>query len=218
MTTKKVQKRGTARKGKVRLSDPAIAARVFKLQRDEPFGSGDYLCVGDLVNDLLQYADADAFSPDIFPHAFTLATRRVERKSGKVAPLAETAYRELSKVLARLDAGETLEEIERKERRRYERQQARHHAALLASEPPKDKTSFDWRIWTLRHIEAGLRSETEAERVEAWDRFWSFFDKFRDTLLSRSEYTAADADEAAALLPFIVGAWQREQKRDKGRK
>ena len=217
-STKKTGRKGTAEGSKrrgVRLSGAATAARIFELQRDEPFDSGDYLCVGDLVNDLLQYANADAFSPDIFPRAFTLAARRVERKSGRVAPAAEKAYRELSKVLARLDAGETLEEIERKERRRYERAQAKQAEAFFNSPEPEDKTSFDWRIWTLRHIEAGLRSEAEAERVEAWGAFWSFFDTFRNTLLSRGEYTADDAREAAALLPFIVGAWQREQKREK---
>ena len=72
--------------------------RVFKLQRDEPFDPGDYICVGDIINDLLQYANADEFSPEIFPHAFTLAARRVERKSGKVAPAAEKAYRELTAI------------------------------------------------------------------------------------------------------------------------
>lgn len=220
-STKKTSRKGTAEGSKrrgVRLSGAATVARVFELQRDEPFDSGDYLCVGDLVNDLLQYADAEAFSPDIFPRAFTLAARRVERKSGRVAPAAEKAYRELSKVLTRLDAGETLEEIERKERRRHEWAQAKQAEAFFNSPEPEDKTSFDWRIWTLRHIKAGLRGESEAERAEAWGQFWRYFDGFRDTLLSRREYTADDADEAAALLPYIIGAWQREQKRGKGKK
>jgi hypothetical protein len=41
------------------LSDPATVERVFKLQRDEPFTSGDYLCVGDLVSDLMSYTSMD---------------------------------------------------------------------------------------------------------------------------------------------------------------
>jgi hypothetical protein len=39
------------------------------------------------------------------------------------------------------------------------------------------------------------------------------FDTFRDTLLGRMAYTAGDVGQAVALPPYIVGAWQREQKK-----
>lgn len=217
-STKKGSTKGRAEGSKTTLSDPATVARVFKLQRDEPFDSGDYLCVGDLVNDLLGFAGAGTDAREVFTFAFPLAARRVERKSGSVAPAAAKAYRELRDVLARLDAGETLEEIERKERERYEAQQDERRAAELAAPEPKDRTSRDWRIWTLRHIEADMASDDEAARVEAWSAFWSFFDGFKNTLLSRRDYTAEDVSTAGSLLPQLIIAWQREQPKEAKRK
>jgi len=74
----------------------------------------------------------------------------------------------------------------------------------LDAPEPKDKTSDAWRYWTLRHIEAGLVSQPGGKRAEAWGAFWRFFDTFRDTLLSRRDYTAADVYDASALLPHLV--------------
>jgi hypothetical protein len=211
MTKATVKKAGAQRKAAIRLSDPATVERVFKLNRDEPFDSGDYLCIGDLVNDLLSYTDTDTFSREVFMFAFPKAAGRVEKRSGKVAPAGAKAYRELRRVLARLDAGETLVEIEQKERARYEAMQEGRAREELNAPEPKDRTSRDWRLWTLRHIEAGMNGEDEAARVEAWGAFWSFFDDFKNRLLRRREYTAEDASEASELLPDLIINWQRAQ-------
>lgn len=159
MTNRKSTTKGSTKgkaegsKGKgIRLSDAATVARLFKLQRDDESTSASYVCVGDIINDLLQYADADSFSAEVFPRAFTLAARRVERRSGRVAPAAEKAYTELTSILARLDAGETLEEIEARERERYEVAQEARRAEDLAKPETKDKLSDEWRIWKLRQL------------------------------------------------------------------
>jgi len=189
------------------LSDPATVNRVFKLQRDEPFTSGSYLCVGDIVNDLLTNADADDFSRDIFPLAFTLAARRVERKSGKIAPAAVKAYGELRDLLARLDAGETLEEIEQSERERYEREQDTRRAADLAKPEPKDKTSDAWRIWKLRQIEHAFGDERMKPEGKA--AYTAAHNYFRDLLTGL--YCCADfyrTDFILRLLPELIGIRQ----------
>jgi hypothetical protein len=198
MTIKKLQKTTAKGKAAIRLSGAQVVERVFKLQRDEPFDSGDYICVGDLVNDLLQYADADAFSPDIFPRAFTLAARRIERKSGKVAPLAEKAYKELASILARLDAGESLEEIERKERARYEQKQDERRAAELAAPEPKDKSSRDWRVWKLRQVEHAFAERMKPEGKAAYDAAHNYF---RELLTSL--YNDDDFYNVCHILPLL---------------
>jgi hypothetical protein len=177
---KKGKAEGNSKKG-ARLSDPATVERIFKLQRDEPFDSGDYLCVGDLVNDLLQYADADAFSP------------------------------ELSKVLARLDAGETLEEIERKERERYERAQERQWAAKEAQGEPKDKTSFDWRLWKQRHLKAAF----EGDDAEAFHAAQLELAELLGEMVARLKPGHVGA--AVSILPMLVADRQQAQKRGEGR-
>jgi hypothetical protein len=212
MTTKKVQK-GSAKGKGARLSGAATVERIFKLQRDEPFDSGDYLCVGDLVNDLLSYAGADTTDREIFTHAFTLAARRVERKSGRVSPAAEKAYRDLRDLLERLDAGEPLEEIERSERRRYERKQSRQRAAMMKRPEPKDKTSDEWRYWKIRNLEAALQDGD----VEAWGEFWSYLDAFKDAGLSADTYTATAYTAARSMLADLLIFWQKQQPKGKAR-
>lgn len=130
---------------------------------------------------------------------------------------APNNYTRLLDLIKRVDEGASLDELHDENERRHAERDARRKAAQRRKPEPKDKLSFDWRLWTLRRIEDGMRSESEAEHVEAWGQFWSFYDGFRDTLLGRRDYTPADVGEAVALLPYIVGAWQREQKARKGK-
>ena len=146
---------------------------------------------------------------EFFPAIFVKAARDLGRD--------HHAYVAVKELVARVDAGEDLDALHAEDERRHAARDKRRRAAARRKPEPKDKTSFDWRLWTQRHIEDGMRSESEAERVEAWGAFWSYYDTFRDTLLGRMDYTADDVKEAAAMLPYIVGAWQREQKRGKGK-
>jgi hypothetical protein len=130
MTTKKQSTKKGAKKGSVgskgiRLSDPRNVERAYNLLRNDTATSADPLCLGDEVSELLQYANAtEEDVPEVFTQLFTLAARRVERRSQNIAPKAEQHYKTLQKVLAGLDAGETIEEQREAERRRWNEQDA----------------------------------------------------------------------------------------------
>jgi hypothetical protein len=126
--------------------------------------------------------------------------------------------RKLLDLIRRVDEGADLNALYDEKKRRQDEAHAGREAAIIDTPEPKDKTSDEWRIWELRHAEAGMGSEDPAERVEGWGRFWSFFDTYRDTLMGRMDYTPGDVGTAMSLLPTLVISWQREQPKGAKRK
>jgi predicted GIY-YIG superfamily endonuclease len=132
MTTKKQSTKKGGTKGKaegsnkgIRLSDPRNTERIYKLLRSDESTSADPLCLSDEINELLNHASAAVEDvPEVFASLFRLAATRVERKSGSATARAAGHYETLQSVLARLDAGETLDDIREATRREWEMKDA----------------------------------------------------------------------------------------------
>jgi hypothetical protein len=174
-------------------------ANYFREQVDAAMEAGDNIMVA-----------SPAF--DLFPFLFVRAAADWKGSSGP------NHYTRLLDLIRRVDAGEDLDQIAADTERRGDEKRAAMEAAELAKPEPKDKTSDGWRYWQLRHIEAGMASDGEAARVEARGAFWSFFDSFKKTLLSRGDYTVEDVSAARGLLPQLIINWQKTERRPKKRK
>jgi hypothetical protein len=132
-------------------------------------------------------------------------------KAAREAGPKDADYRRLLDLIRRVDGGADLNELrDEAKSARAERDRAKT-AAILAAPEPRDKTSTDWRIWTLRRIEAAMRGDDVEAAGEAWGEFWGFFDAFKDALLSQDAYTDADVRDASALLPMLIIHWQKAQ-------
>jgi hypothetical protein len=119
--------------------------------------------------------------------------------------------RALLDLIRRVDEGADLNEL--RDKAEAEAEEKRRRTKLTAPEP-KDKTSDEWRYWKIFRMEEALRKGD----VEAWGEFWSYFDGFKDVLLSREGYTAADASAARQMLPDLLIFWQKAQPKSKGKK
>jgi hypothetical protein len=158
--------------------------------------------LGERVSELLDRSDeADIFAPDFQLPALTIALR----DAGDTGEAAD-----LRKIVERVDSGETLDGIaaaDEQAEKDAEREMRERPAPELSQPEPKDKTSRDWRIWKLRHIEAGFDAPRDsAEWVQAWRDFDEFFEHFAGDSLN--------VTTATAILPSLIIAWQDSQKRE----
>lgn len=119
--------------------------------------------------------------------------------------------RSLLDLIQRVDEGADLKAL--RDEAEAQAEGKRRRTKLTAPEP-KDKTSDEWRYWKIFRMEEALRKGD----VEAWGEIWSYFDGFKDVLLSREGYTAADASAARQMIPDLLIFWQKAQPKSKGKK
>jgi hypothetical protein len=151
-----MRKKGTGHKPK--LGTPATAARVFSLinsKREQADAQIELLewCDELMSREGVNYSRERA----VFTSMFLKAARRSERDGDKL-----NAYREIQRILARVESGETLTEVINAREAERERQRVKmRHEAFTAPEP-KDTTSDEWRYWKIRQIGRALDEGGEA--------------------------------------------------------
>lgn len=160
------------------------------------------------IDEMMNNTDINLDRPEFFPKAFTLATQTIERT--KTGYFARRAYRAVQDALARVEAGESLEEIARDREARLREDIAQKKRERLNAPEPKDKLSDEWRYWKIAQITEGMggRDKSQEAYNAAWDEFRELFEGLRATP------SFWHVDNALALLPHLIIARQEIDRLD----
>ncbi len=212
-----MQKKDTTRRkleAPATLSAASVASRFYRLITDEtqPLDARRELL--EWFDQMCNHTEVNLEHPAFFPKAFLMAAKGTEemprRKRGKNldARCAWQAYDAIQKTLARTQAGESLAAIyAERESARSARQAAREAAQLNAPEP-KDKTSDEWRYWTLRRMERAFAGKDGEAYAAAWREFRALLEGL---LADKSFWHTGNA---RTLLPTLIIARQQIDKQD----
>jgi len=170
-SAKQTSKKRTSTTQPQPLSTPATARRIFQLLNDksQPAAARDYL--DEWLGDLFSHTRATCQdSQEEFTYAFLKATKNVETGNlykghrGVISKSARQNYKLIQNILARLDAGETLESIHAEAQTERGEWQKKRDEELAVE--PKDKLSDEWRAWKIRQVETAFKGE-DADAFES---------------------------------------------------
>ncbi len=191
------------------LSAASVASRFYHLITDENQPAEARRDLLEWFDQMCNHTGASLEHPAFFPKAFLMAAKGTEemprKKRGKSldARCAWQAYDAIQKTLARIQAGESLAAIyDAREAARSARQADREAEQLNAPEP-EDKTSDEWRYWTLRRMEKAFDGDDGAAYKQAWAEFTALL----KGLMADKDFW--HTGNARTLLPHLIIARQR---------
>jgi hypothetical protein len=196
------------------LAHASAAARFHRLITDETQPAEARHDLLEWFDQMCNHTEVNLEHPAFFPKAFLMAAKGTEetprKKRGKNldAAWAWQAYDEIQKTLARTKAGESLAAIYAEREAARERRQAAREAENLNAPEPKDKTSDEWRYWTLRRMEKAFDGEDGAAYKQAWAEFTALL----KGLMAEEGFW--HTGNARTLLPHLIIARQQIDKQN----
>lgn len=173
----------------------ADALRLFNLINDETVAQDARRHLTEYVDEILDAAPVTdpTNNRPLFLRGFVEGWGRVD----------DPSRHNVGEVLQRVKGGESLESVIGD----FQRQMTAGNEAIrerwLTMPEPKDKTSDEWRYWTLRRMERAF----DGDDREAYNQAWAEFTALLKGLIADEDFW--HTGNARALLPHLIIARQR---------
>ncbi len=190
-----MKKNSTENKQSGTLKDALL---LFKLIHDEAISEDARRHLLEYVDDILNSASLTdaAHNKSLFLRGYVEGLEQTDSHS----------RRNIGEILERIKAGETLEEIIDDFNAQLQRSAEAQRVKWLTMSEPKDKTSSEWRYWTLRRTAHAFQNGDMAARKEAWNEFEALL---KGLMADASFWHISNA---LALMPHLIIARQEIDK------